>query len=525
MNQESQASIGELFNFIFRGLLVALPIALLAAAAAFLLSQQLDPVYEASTTLLAAEPNTSGSNAILTPPPIEASAYATVVISNPVLTDAFAQLGQTNPSGRDLTALRKNLSVSIDGGRNDVSSLIYLTAAAPSAENAAAYSDAVSRALVQWDRARASANIDQHINTLEGQIEALDESIESLRLMGDVGNQNEIESRTSLRAQQQEELFYARALRNSTAGLLSVVEPAVVPPNPAAPQPVRNAALAAVLSIFLVYGVLLLRNALDSRLRRVEDVAAVGLPILAEVPKVSKSRRLSPEAMSFLRTNLLFAAQEGPRVFLVSSAQQAEGKSSVALNLAESFARNGLPHAPRGRRHAQARRRRRIPHRRERAQTAPGLLKKSHSRYRRTKTTQIAISQTQNLDVVPTFEATSAAPELLSSGMRACLERWRERYDVIVIDSAPLLPVADSLTIAPFCTGTVLVASLSGTDRRSLQVAAERLQNIGVRVLGAVVTQVGRASVQSYAYGYGETQQPRHKPGISLGPTRKQDVR
>ena len=524
MNQESQASIGELFNFIFRGLLVALPIALLAAAAAFLLSQQLDPVYEASTTLLAAEPNTSGSNAILTPPPIEASAYATVVISNPVLTDAFAQLGQTNPSGRDLTALRKNLSVSIDGGRNDVSSLIYLTAAAPSAENAAAYSDAVSRALVQWDRARASANIDQHINTLEGQIEALDESIESLRLMGDVGNQNEIESRTSLRAQQQEELFYARALRNSTAGLLSVVEPAVVPPNPAAPQPVRNAALAAVLSIFLVYGVLLLRNALDSRLRRVEDVAAVGLPILAEVPKVSKSRRLSPEAMSFLRTNLLFAAQEGPRVFLVSSAQQAEGKSSVALNLAESFARNDyrtlLVDADM-----------RKPVVADEYHIAASGRKQLQDFLKNPtldigdETTQIAISQTQNLDVVPTFEATSAAPELLSSGMRACLERWRERYDVIVIDSAPLLPVADSLTIAPFCTGTVLVASLSGTDRRSLQVAAERLQNIGVRVLGAVVTQVGRASVQSYAYGYGETQQPRHKPGISLGPTRKQDVR
>lgn len=524
MNQESQASIGELFNFVFRGLLVALPIALLAAAAAFLLSQQLDPVYEASTTLLAAEPNTSGSDAILTPPPIEASAYATVVLSNPVLTDAFAQLGQTSPSGSDLTALRKSLAVSIEGGRNDVSSLIYLTAAAPSAENAAAYSDAVSRALVQWDRTRASANIDQHINTLEGQIEALDESIESLRLMGDVGNQNEIESRMSLRAQQQEELFYARALRNSTAGLLSVVEPAVAPPNPAAPQPARNAALAAVLSIFLVYGVLLLRNALDSRLRRVEDVAALGLPILAEVPKVSKSRRLSPEAMSFLRTNLLFAAQEGPRVFLVSSAGEAEGKSSVALNLAESFARNDyrtlLVDAD---------------------LRKPVVANEYHIAVSGRKqlqdflqnptldisdeTTQIAISQTQNLEVIPTFEATSAAPELLSSGMRACLERWRERFDVIIIDSAPLLPVADSLSVAPFCTGTVLVASLSGTDRRSLQVATERLQNIGVRVMGAVVTQVGRTNVQSYAYGYGETQQPRHKSSISLGPTRKQDVR
>ncbi len=523
MNEESQASIGELFRFVFRGLLVALPIALLLAAAAFFLSQQLEPVYEATTTILAAESSSASSDRVLTPPPIEHSTYQTIILSNPVIESAYAQFGQMNPSRSDLSALRKELLIEIDGGRDDVSSLIYLTAAAPTGENAAVYSDAVAQALVAWDRERASANITQHISTLEGQIEALDDSIESLRLMGDVGNQNEIESRMALRAQQQEELFYARALKNSTTGLLTIVEPATVPPRPAAPNPVRNAALAAILGIFIVYGVLLLRNALDSRLRRVEDVAALGLSILAEVPKVSKSRRLSPEAMSFLRTNLLFAAQEGPKVFLISSAKGAEGKSSVALNLAESFARNDyrtlLVDADM-----------RKPDVADEYRIAPGSRKQLADFLRNpeldvtAETTHVAINQTQNLEVIPTFEPTSAAPELLSSGVRACLECWRKHYDVIVIDSAPLLPVADSLTIAPFCTGTVLVASLAGTDRRSLQVAAERLQNIGVRVLGAVVTQVGRASAH-YGYGYGETQRSRPKPNIALGPTRKQDLR
>ena len=521
---QSQASISELFRFVLRGLLIALPIALLAAAGAYFLSQQLDPVYEATSTLLAAEPNTSDSDRILTPPSIESGTYATVVMSNPVITNAFAQLGVTDPSGADLSALRKSLTVRIEGGRTDVSSLIYLTAAAPTGENAAAYSDAVARALMQWDRERASANITQHINTLEEQVAALDESIQSLQLMGDVGNQNEIDSRMTLRSQQQEELFYARALKNSTAGLLSMVEPAVVPPAPAAPQPVRNAALAAVLSIFLVYGVLLLRNALDSRLRRVEDVAAGGLSILAEVPKVSKSRRISPEAMSFLRTNLLFAAQEGPKVFLISSAKGAEGKSSVALNLAESFARNDyrtlLVDADM-----------RKPIVADEYRITPGGHKQLEDFLRdpsldvTSETAHVAINQTQTLEVIPTFEATSSAPELLSHGMRTCLERWRQHYDVIVIDSAPLLPVADSLTIAPFCTGTVLVASLASTDRGSLQTATERLQNIGVRVLGAVVTQIGRSASQGYGYGYGAAQTPRQRPGITLGPTRKQDVR
>src|SRR5690606_8163824 len=82
---------------------------------------------------------------------------------------------------------------------------------------------------------------------------------------------------------------------------------------------------------------------LNTRLTDVAEVEAVaGVPILAEFQRLAKpTRRFPREAASYLRTGVLFAtADASPRVILVTSGRSGEGKSAVALNLAESFARN-----------------------------------------------------------------------------------------------------------------------------------------------------------------------------------------
>ena len=112
----------------------------------------------------------------------------------------------------------------------------------------------------------------------------------------------------------------------------------------------------------------------------------------------------------------------------------------------------------------------------------------------------MTLSSGQFLDLVPTFQPTAAATELLSRGFHNAVEVWRPNYEMSVVDSAPLLPVADTLTIAPFCTGTVLVVSLKTTNRRELRASVERLQNIGTRVLGIVITH-GQAAASSYELG------------------------
>ena len=102
------------------------------------------------------------------------------------------------------------------------------------------------------------------------------------------------------------------------------------------------------------------------------------------------------------------------------------------------------------------------------------------------------------LDLIPSFKPT--ATPLLGRNLPACLEVWKGTYDVIVLDSAPLLPVADTFTIAPYCTHTVLVSNLKRSDRRSFRTAAERLTLMGIPVVGTVVTRVRERSLHSREY-------------------------
>ena len=223
------------------------------------------------------------------------------------------ELGYDTVDQSAIRSLRSDLGVSTESFRQSDPILIYLSFENPSPETAATTANAIAESLVRWDRNRASANIEQRITTLEQQLGALEDSITNLRLQGGVANQNEIDRRISLQAQQQEELFYARALRNSTTGLLSVVQPAPVPIRPVAPRPLLNAALAVVFGVFLLYWHLAApqpsRHAVTQRRGyRCADRSA-------HPPRSFQSRtgrHLSKEVMGYLRTNLLFGLKDDP---------------------------------------------------------------------------------------------------------------------------------------------------------------------------------------------------------------------
>jgi capsular exopolysaccharide synthesis family protein len=248
----------------------------------------------------------------------------------------------------------------------------------------------------------------------------------------------------------------------------------------------------------------LLRSALDTRLRDVDDLAAVsGLPVLASFPKLpSDTRRLPNEAISYLRTNLLFSMAEAqPKVILVTSSSASEGKSSVSLSLAESFVRNNYRTLL-----VDADLRKPViagEYRISQDRKVTPLERWLRNPYGPNQPAIIPIGGRYTLNVIPSFEPTAQAAELLSAGFRESLDSWRKEYDVIIIDSAPVLAVADTLTIAPLCTGTLLVANQQKTDRRQVRAMVELLKRIGVRMIGVVATHVSREASQGTGYGYG----------------------
>ncbi len=510
MQQEITISINDVLRFIGRGLLLALIVAGAAGFVVYQLSQRREPVFESTATVLSEQPNTQSGLAgtLFNAPVLDASAYKAAAQSDAVLARALALLEpDSEPTPGAIKSLRGKTSVTPSEDRN--SGLISIKAEANTAVGAAERATALASALVEWDEGRAQKKLNELINGLEAAIRQITERIRALQTVTPPDDV-QIATQQTLLAERNTRLNSAKTLRESTVTLLSVLQEGSVPSNPVSPKPLFDATLAALLGVFLTYGLLLVRNALDTKLRSVDDIAAVsGLPVIAEFPKLPKGiRNLPREASSYLRTNLLFSTVDAnPKVLLVTSANSEEGKSSIAISLAESFVRNGyrtlLIDADLRKPVIAGEYRINNLHQ----ASLEDCLKNPYTAH---KAATVSIGAKDYLYVIPTFQPAPQASELLSRGFRECLDKWRQEYDVIIIDSAPVLAVADALAIAPLATGTLLAINQQRTDRRQVRSTVELLQRVGVRILGIAVTHVSKEASQgsrySYGYGYAESE-------------------
>ena len=508
---EISVSLTDLVRFVLRGLIPAVLITGAVGAAVYVWSARQPAVFQADATLLLAR-TTGGLTQFglspVTAPPIDLGAYRVAAVSDQVLTDAWRLMGVEEPSLTQIRSLRGRVGTSTDAGVRD-SSLLRVEARGETSGDAIARANAVARALTAWDDRRSSESLNRVIATLEQQIEALSEQVRTLQTVGDAGSEGQIEGLVRLRAEQQQQLGYARALVASAQGLLSILQVADTTPRQIAPRPLMTAAVAAFLTVVAVYALLLLRAALNTRLRGPEDIAAVtGLPVLAEFP--TTGRRGDPrlrEASSYLRANLLFNSEDvQPRVFMITSAVDGEGKTTAASELGESFARYGyrtlLIDAD---------------------LRSPSLIERFEviGAVGRDSTTEgwlddpaggheylsVSLGDDDHLDVIPQVQPVTNAAELLGRRFRTALHSL-DAYDVVVIDTPPLLAVADALVIAPHCSGTILVVDRQRSDRRKLLAAMSALQRVGVPVIGVVANRVGAAGSGGPSYGMPYAERP-----------------
>ncbi len=524
MQQDIDISIGDLLRFIARGFLPAVLVAAVVGFATYRITNAQPRVYEAQATVLAAETNPDFTRFGVSPvvaPPVDVSAYVVVAKSDTVLADALARAGQTEVTPGGVRSLRSHTTLRTSDTRT--SSLIMVAVQNDDPQVAADRANGLADALVDWDKQRATRSIEQISTALQQQIDQLAEQIRALQSLNDASRQNEITGLITLRAQQQQAQSQAQALRVSAIGRLTVLQQASAPVNPIAPRPVFTAALGVAFAVLLTYGLLLLRAVLDTRLRSAEDITAVtGLPILAEFPRLPKgTRRLPRESASYLRTSVLFSTADAEtKIILVTSPRSGDGKSSVALSLAEGFARNDY-----------------------RTLLVDADLRQPviHTEYRISRVqngslvdflndptgphqiARVLVSAKQQLHVVPAFQVSPQAAELLSRSFRTCLDRWSKEYDVIIVDSPPVLAVADALTIAPLCTATLLVANIRRTDRRQVRAAFDLLNRLGVHILGVAATMVPDAGSSrgpgTVGYGYGPDVDDDGPP-LALRPTK-----
>ncbi|MFC7265339.1 CpsD/CapB family tyrosine-protein kinase [Streptomyces lutosisoli] len=270
--------------------------------------------------------------------------------------------------------------------------------------------------------------------------------------------------------------------------------------------------------LLLGTGIVALREALDTTIKTSEALGELtSLPVLGSIPYDRNSARqriamddvstsARAEAFRKLRANLQFAqVDDRSRVIVVTSPVPGEGKTTTAVNLALSLADAGIRTCLVD-----------ADLRRPSVAGTFGLVQDDGL-------TTVLIGQARVEDVVQqaggrlAVLASGAVPpnptELLSCGrMAEVLRELAAGYDVVIVDSAPLLPVADTIGLAPLADGVLLVVRASKTGRDQIRGASESLNRMGVRIRGSVFSVASAFKGKGYGYGYGPAEVPVPRP-------------
>jgi capsular exopolysaccharide synthesis family protein len=214
-------------------------------------------------------------------------------------------------------------------------------------------------------------------------------------------------------------------------------------------------------------------------------------------------RNLLLESVDATRTMLVHAARTGShRVVLISSAVGGEGKTSLASYLATSLARSGLNTVL-----IDADLRSPSIHRLFDLGVAPGLSEVLRGEVHLGDA--IAETAVEGLKIVPAGHADRQTIRILAQGgLGPYFAQIKEQFDFVIVDSSPILPVADASIIAQQVDAVLFSIFRDKSRKTKVFAALQRLQCLGVPVLGAVVTGAGGGAYGNgygYGYGYGES--------------------
>lgn len=298
---------------------------------------------------------------------------------------------------------------------------------------------------------------------------------------------------------------------DQTQIVATVTDEADLEDQPVSPRTLLNLVVAGLIGLLIGMATAVARELLDRSVTTLDHVRDVSeAPVLASIG-VDKQIKKSPlltdldsfaqrtEAFRLLRTNLRFLdLDEDPRCLVISSAVPSEGKTMTSTNLALALAQagrltlliDGDLRRPRVARQLDL-------------DSAVGL-------------TTVLVGAAEIDDAVQVHEASglhvlTSGPkppnptEILQSRVtRDTVKGLISRYDMVIIDAPPLLPVADASVLSTMGDGVIMVVRHGKTTRDQLEQAVRRLEQVGGRLFGVVINLVPKRASRGYYYYYYE---------------------
>ncbi|MCL2422389.1 MAG: polysaccharide biosynthesis tyrosine autokinase [Micrococcales bacterium] len=285
-----------------------------------------------------------------------------------------------------------------------------------------------------------------------------------------------------------------------------VVNYAQEPAVPSAPDIKRNVGGAAFAGLLLGLLAAVLRDVLDTRVRTQEDLeTAVDVPLFGSVVGGAKGKNQKrvlridgpqSEDIRRIRANLQMAGRvDECQVFVFSSSLPGEGKSFCATHTASAFAAAGSKVLL-------------IDADLRRPTVAKYLGVSGHAGLTevllgRARFSELCQQYAPNLTVLASGAVPPNPAELLSSrAFEDLIAMASQQFEVVVVDSPPLLPVADAVAISRVATGVVMVVDVTKTRRAQVVQSVEGVRLGGGKVIGAVLNRTKTGATGSSAYGY-----------------------
>lgn len=320
--------------------------------------------------------------------------------------------------------------------------------------------------------------------------------------------QREVETlRTQYQAllQRSKEISIASGIGSSD---VSIVDRALVPGMPFEPNMQRRLLQAFILSLAFGVGLAFALNFIDDSIKTPEDVRTkLGLPSIGVIPKLAKKRDLvadeldNPksqlsEAFASARTALEFATEEGaPSSLLITSTRPGEGKTSTALALAISFAKGEkkvlIIDADM-----------RKPSFVVDSDKSIGLsgLLTGHENLR----DHVVQSMTDGLSILPSGVIPPNPAQLLSGGrLRDIISEAERNFDIVIVDSPPVLSFTDSPRLGSVVAGTLLIVEAGKNRTPAARRTCSRLYDARTNLLGVVLSKFdAKKAGGEYSYYY-----------------------